>query len=230
MKKRTLAVCAMFVWACLGVLPAAAQNFAVTPVGSVEIRTPQGWMQELWKAVATQDEVRAEVAQDEVQKILANSFNINARNAGNQTVLMLAAQNGNPQIVQALIDHGANIGAKDSEDTTPLMFAAFNGQTEAARVLLDNWASPNAQDVHGWTALMYAAQEGHTEVARLLVKRHADVHSPFNTIDLALENGHPETANAIKEAYEELRNSSRKRGVVIPPRTLPTIRVDSSAQ
>src|SRR6267142_5768909 len=62
---------------------------------------------------------------DLAQTLLYASANVKATTRiGGYTPLLLAAQNGNAEVMEPLIKGGADVNAKTSNGTTPLMFAA----------------------------------------------------------------------------------------------------------
>ena len=77
----------------------------------------------------------------------------------NRTALMLAAQNGNLQIVDALLDRpGAKLDKKDLDGNTALSLATIAGQYEVVATLLEHKGiDVNSQNGHGSTALILAA-------------------------------------------------------------------------
>ena len=77
---------------------------------------------------------------------------------GAYTPLLLAAQNGNAEVMEPLIKGGADVNAKTSNGTTPLMFAAAAGNARAVTLLLDRGADLNAKEsTRGLNAAMFAA-------------------------------------------------------------------------
>jgi ankyrin repeat protein len=55
--------------------------------------------------------------------LLAKGADVNARFPNGKTVLMMAADNCNRSVVQAILDRGADITAKDSDGATALVYA-----------------------------------------------------------------------------------------------------------
>lgn len=77
----------------------------------------------------------------------------------NRTALMLAAQNGNLQIFDALLNRpGAKLDKKDLDGNTALSLATIAGQYEIVATLLEHKGiDVNSQNSHGSTALILAA-------------------------------------------------------------------------
>ncbi|XP_058470993.1 kinase D-interacting substrate of 220 kDa B isoform X3 [Solea solea] len=99
---------------------------------------------------------------------------VDSRSDNGQTPLMVAAEQGNLEIVQELIRRGANVNLDDSDCWTALISAAKEGHIEVVRELLENNANLEHRDMGGWTALMWAAYKGCTDVAQLLLDKGAN--------------------------------------------------------
>ncbi|XP_056249166.1 kinase D-interacting substrate of 220 kDa B isoform X2 [Seriola aureovittata] len=101
---------------------------------------------------------------------------VDSRSDNGQTPLMVAAEQGNLEIVQELIRRGANVNLDDVDCWTALISAAKEGHIEVVRELLENNANLEHRDMGGWTALMWAAYKGCTDVAELLLEKGANPH------------------------------------------------------
>ena len=73
--------------------------------------------------------------------------------AGEQTMLHLAAASGNAHHCRVLCDAGADVNAVNSTGRSPLHLAVLSGDLESLRLLLDRGVAPNLQDANGHTAL-----------------------------------------------------------------------------
>ncbi|XP_010223733.1 PREDICTED: kinase D-interacting substrate of 220 kDa, partial [Tinamus guttatus] len=91
-----------------------------------------------------------------------------------QTPLMLAAEQGNLEIVQELLKKGANCNLEDADNWTALISASKEGHVDIVEELLNYNVSLEHRDLGGWTALMWAAYKGRTEVAELLLEKGAN--------------------------------------------------------
>ena len=101
------------------------------------------------------------------------------------TPLLLAAKNGNVEVMDPLIKAGADINGKTSNGTTALMFAAAAGNADAVNVLIDRGVDVNAAEpIRGLTALMFAAASDRAPIVALLAKHGADLRAATRTIDL----------------------------------------------
>ncbi|XP_028993933.1 kinase D-interacting substrate of 220 kDa B isoform X1 [Betta splendens] len=99
---------------------------------------------------------------------------VDSRSDNGQTPLMVAAEQGNLEIVQELIRRGATVDLDDIDCWTALISAAKEGHIEVVSELLENNANLEHRDMGGWTALMWAAYKGRTDVAQLLLEKGAN--------------------------------------------------------
>jgi ankyrin repeat protein len=114
----------------------------------------------------------------EIVKALTKDKNtqvVNASLAGGLTMLMLAAQNGELEILNILLEAGADVLALDKDGCTALMLAAANGHIEIVDALLKAGANKNAADNEGKTALIFATENGHQNIVALLTPIASEV-------------------------------------------------------
>lgn len=86
------------------------------------------------------------------------------------TLLILAAGNGQLELVKVLLLHKAQIDKADSFNVTALMAAVDQGSAEVVELLLTNGASCKTKDNDGKDALAHAKEGGSAEVLRLIQK------------------------------------------------------------
>jgi ankyrin repeat protein len=96
---------------------------------------------------------------------------VNARNASDESALMLAAIKGQSDLVDKLLARDA---AVNKPGWTPLHYAASSGQLSIMKTLLDKYAFIDAQSPNGTTPLMMAAMYGSAESVKLLLDEGAD--------------------------------------------------------
>lgn len=97
------------------------------------------------------------------------------------TALLLAALDGQTEVIDVLTNYGASIYARMEDGRTPLMVAAENGHTESVKLLMDLGAGRFSTDAGGRTASDLAQKAGHPEIAALIAE---DV----KPLDLSLES------------------------------------------
>jgi hypothetical protein len=128
------------------------------------------------------------------QLLLSAGADVNARNTGGQTVLMMLGEEATTDLVWDLINAGAKVNQKDNEGNTPLIEAAGFNNIEALKTLLDAGAEIAARNEDEETPLMMAASAGLVNNVRALVLAGADINlrdsDNKSALSLALENSH----------------------------------------
>ena len=119
-----------------------------------------------------------------------------------------AIRKGDAITVKSLLYEGVAVNVQDREGSTYLMEAAELGHVNVLNVLLDFKADPDLQDTTGKTALMKAAMNNHPGVVKILVERGADIKLKdkeygYSALDFAVEIGHPEVVEILKNAKKE---------------------------
>ncbi|SMF28457.1 FOG: Ankyrin repeat [Alteromonadaceae bacterium Bs31] len=129
---------------------------------------------------------------------------LNASIDGHISPLMLACQQGQPEIVSELLIAGADKEMRNADGNTALWFASYAGCEDSLNLLIDAGADINAQNGEGFTALMYASSAGKTSVVKLLQRKGADLElssrDDFTALDLA---ANAEILNFLKPLYRE---------------------------
>ncbi len=150
-----------------------------------------------------------------VQQELDNGVGVNlADDRTGNTALMIAANNGHTDCVQALIDAGAKVNHTNSMGFTTLMGAALTGHTQCVQALIDAVANLDYAGVFGNTALMRAAVCGRTVCVQALIDAGANVNHTnkdgYTALDIATKNGDAETVEAIQNHIDEKTNYTMK--------------------
>ncbi|CAF3681618.1 unnamed protein product [Rotaria sordida] len=140
---------------------------------------------------------------DVVKFLIEKRAQVNVQNRYGVSPLLLCAESGNQELVQALIEAGANVNIAPQGELaeenflagqTPLFGAAKKGHVEICEYLIKNGADINAITMTGATPLYTATEEGHLDAVILLIRHGADVNqSPKGQIarDLHIENQTP---------------------------------------
>mmetsp|Transcript_173278 Transcript_173278/g.550090 ORF Transcript_173278/g.550090 Transcript_173278/m.550090 type:complete len:199 (-) Transcript_173278:287-883(-) len=103
------------------------------------------------------------------------------------TALMMAACEGNLEMIKDLAAKGAVIDAQDQYGWTPLRYAVRRGHTDAARGLIELGADFNKPSKSGRTPLMSAAGNGLSNMLELLIKVGADTDAVNNEGETAFQ-------------------------------------------
>ncbi|XP_023475345.2 kinase D-interacting substrate of 220 kDa isoform X5 [Equus caballus] len=109
-----------------------------------------------------------------LKALLEKCKDVDERNECGQTPLMIAAEQGNLEIVKELIKNGANCNLEDLDNWTALISASKEGHVHVVEELLKYGATVEHRDLGGWTALMWACYKGRTEVVELLLSHGAN--------------------------------------------------------
>ena len=135
---------------------------------------------------------------DVVARLLARGMDANSVNADGDTMLCLAARNGNARTAQALLGARANPNQPNRFGDTPLMLASLKGDLDIVRILQSGGAAVN---MRGWSPLIYAATGGHDDVVAFLLAHGADMNAraPNDTTALmmAIHEHHAGTARLL---------------------------------
>lgn len=105
-------------------------------------------------AIRSKSENRLKV----IDALLAGGAELNSKRAI-RTPLMVAIENNDPDIIEALVKRGADVNGRGGSDITPLMFAAIGGTPRVVQALLDAGADVSLRDNEGKTALTFAEHD-----------------------------------------------------------------------
>ncbi|KAJ3117692.1 hypothetical protein HK098_006135 [Nowakowskiella sp. JEL0407] len=83
-------------------------------------------------------------------------INMETRDKYGKTLLMIACQSGNPDVISLLIEYGASMSATTQSGKTPLSLAVSFGNLKAVEILLKHGAPIDQPDQGGSTPLMWA--------------------------------------------------------------------------
>lgn len=111
--------------------------------------------------------------------------------AQGNTLLILAAREGQLATVEALLKYRVRVGARNLAGDSALMLAVLAGHDKVADVLMKAGAPINQE---GWAPLHYAAFEGRLELLERLLAAGAEVNAlapnKSTALMLAARNGH----------------------------------------
>lgn len=111
--------------------------------------------------------------------------------AQGNTLLILAAREGQTAVVEALLKYRVRINQRNPMGDSALMLAVLRGHDDVARALIKGGAAVNHE---GWAPLHYAAFEGREAILDTLFAAGADVNAKAPNLAtplmLAARNGH----------------------------------------
>jgi ankyrin repeat protein len=135
---------------------------------------------------------RGDTAQ--VQQLLDQGTDVNAKSAGNMTALMCAAGQGRVETVELLLNKGADVNAaSDFVGWTALLEASYGGHTECVKVLLAHGANIDQRTIPISTlpshnALEFARENNHPDIVQLIqaASRNGNGSTPQPSVPTAL--------------------------------------------
>ncbi|MCA9187867.1 MAG: ankyrin repeat domain-containing protein, partial [Planctomycetales bacterium] len=140
---------------------------------------------------------------DEIQRLLVDGVDVNARDNRGLTALHYAAGSGSAEAMSLLIDHGAVVDTPNNQGLTPLHFASGSGDQDiriaprwtleltpvrghfapgkgnvtVVMLLIQHGAAVNGETPLEETPLHFAAASGNVAVTRALIESGAAVNS-----------------------------------------------------
>lgn len=145
------------------------------------------------------------VDQGEVEFVkmeLSKGANVNERDKGNRSGLIIAAKAGDIEMAKVLIAAGADVNLQDSYGSTALMHAVSRKNKEFIDLLLANKVNVDIPDSFGKTPLMQAAGTGSNDIVEKLLAKGAKLTGKAsNGWTLAnFAEGHDDTIKLLKKA------------------------------
>ena len=144
---------------------------------------------------------------DTVIDLVRRGMDANTSDRSGTTLLMMAAANGNIQLLEFLLKSGANILKQNRYGDTALAIAALQGRDAIVQRLVQAGA-PIKSD--GWNPLHYAAFSGHVEIAKYLIGKQAPIDATApngqTALMLAARNGHLAVIKALVDADADLEH------------------------
>jgi ankyrin repeat protein len=143
-----------------------------------------------------------------------------AQGPGGQTLLHIAAANGNLDLVKALVIRGADLEARDRwAGWTPLHSAACGGRADVVKHLIEHGAKVEVPGTYKQVPLYTASMQGHTEVVRLLIAAGADINATttwgYFPLATAAQEGRIEVVKLLLDAGADVNRSVKNSGTVL---------------
>jgi len=139
-----------------------------------------------------------------VTSILDRGMDVNTVDRSGNSLLILAATNGNKTLVEFLLAHRAKLGVRNQVGDTALMVASLKGHLEIVQLLVNAQAEINQT---GWTALHYAVFEGQDEIVKFLLQKGADINAKapnhMTALMLAAKNGNEKVVKTLLSAQAD---------------------------
>ena len=101
--------------------------------------------------------------------LIRSGAEVNAQNLRGDTVLILAAQAGQLELVKTLIAHGADVHVFNAAGYSALRRALWKGHREVARYLIQSGADANEKDPEGRNTWEWAKQKMRPDITQMLI-------------------------------------------------------------
>jgi len=143
---------------------------------------------------------------EDIKTYLEQGGNPDVTNDQSQSLLLVAAIEKHPDIVQQLLAKGANPDTADMFGQTPLFFASYNQDLDSVEALIKAGANVNAVTSSGEFALLRAVVWGNTRLVEMLVNGGADVNmKPSDTrvpppLQMAIQGNMKEIEAILRQA------------------------------
>lgn len=111
----------------------------------------------------------------EVERLLQNGAEVDARDNQGRTPLLLAAHGNHARVARLLIAAGADVNAKDAIQDSPFLYAGAEGRVGILQMTLAAGADLKSTNRYGGTALIPACHHGHVEAVKVLLATAIDV-------------------------------------------------------
>ncbi|WP_353281815.1 ankyrin repeat domain-containing protein [Wolbachia endosymbiont (group B) of Horisme vitalbata] len=163
---------------------------------------------------------------------------INSKTEHGKSVLELAIENDQNDIIELLISKGVDINMKTSDDIEPIVFALRNNKIDAVKLLLKSnnifseKKSINKHDQYGKAPIHYAVSIGNMDILEDLIKIGANIDNldllNKSPLELADNNGHMDVVKKLQDlgchSNKLFDNKERDMVYAIQKNDLPVIK------
>jgi ankyrin repeat protein len=150
---------------------------------------------------------------DDVLWLISARSDLAAVNSLGESALMLAAQRGRSDVIDALLRAGAHCNQVDKDGRTALYIAARNDYPCCIEILISARADVNLARANGTTPLFSASCNGRTACVRALLLSNADTSlkwEGWTPLDTAIYNNHHEVVRLLEEVSSPSTKKSKR--------------------
>lgn len=163
---------------------------------------------ELWEATKANDTAK-------VLALAGEGVDVNFGDAReNRTPLMIAAANGNIELMKLFIEKRTAVDAVDKNGTTAVYYAILRNKPAATELLIEQKTDVNHKSTTGLTPLMGAARFGRAGIIPLLLKAGAKVNeqneSKITALHFAVAGGDEKTVGEILKAKPDIHLKDKR--------------------
>ena len=112
--------------------------------------------------------------------LIAEKADLNLRNKDGNTLLHIAIEKKDIELVKYLLEKNANVNIQNFMGDTPLMQAIYFDQTEIIGLILEKKPDLNLKDREGMTALVHAIDKKQIDTVKSLIEKKADINIKDN--------------------------------------------------
>ena len=142
--------------------------------------------------------------EDELKKAFTAGLSVNEPNARGDTLLTVAAYNGQPKAVAVILKQPkVDVEAKNKLGLTAMAAAAFKGHADIITQLVEAKADVNAANETGQTPLMFAVQSGKVKAVEALLMAGAKSDAKDKEGNTALSLAKKQKADEIVKVLEK---------------------------
>lgn len=141
--------------------------------------------------------------EDKLKEAFKAGYSVNEPNARGDTLLTVAAYNGQPKAVAVILTQPkVDVEAKNKLGLTAVAAAAFKGHADILTQLVDAKADVNAANESGQTPLMFAVQSGKLKAVEVLLKAGAKADAKDKEGNTALNLAKKQKADEIVKVLD----------------------------
>ncbi|QEL20268.1 ankyrin repeat domain-containing protein [Limnoglobus roseus] len=150
---------------------------------------------------------------DTLREYFAAGRPVNETNKRGDTLLIVAAYNGQPKAVALILKQTkVEIDARNKMGLTALSAAAFKGEVNIAKALVEAKADVNAASESGQTALMFAALAGREKMVEYLLTAGADPKAMDKAGNTPLTLAKGQGAEGVQKLLQDASQAPTKSG------------------